>query len=217
MITFPCTSSKKASRSTEDSRLSPWVPRYWPGKYVERSEILPALIGSIDNVSANLGLCLFDSNYSHWRLSRLSQVDKLLLVIMKTSNLCSHDFCHHHHRIGVVQIADAESQKRSEIISHNLKPGDRNTDHVSEVIAAQILYNFPPEKEINSDVASFCFPHGVNPVLLERTPSMSSLNEIVYSQRFLHSDANSFTFLMKVTNTSMVMLSHFKDSSHHLG
>lgn len=27
---------------------------------------------------------------------------------------------------------------------------------------------------------------------------MSSLNEIVYSQKFLHSDGNSFTFLMKV-------------------
>ena len=62
----------------------------------------------------------------------------------------------------------------------------------------QILYSYPPEKEINSDVASFCFPHGVNPVLLERTPSMSSLNEIVYSQKFLHSDSNSFVFLMKV-------------------
>ncbi len=65
----------------------------------------------------------------------------------------------------------------------------------------QILYSFPPEKPVAGSVASFCFPHGVNPVLLERTPSMSSLNEIIYGQKFLHSDACSFVFLMKVTGS----------------
>ena len=60
------------------------------------------------------------------------------------------------------------------------------------------MYSFPPEKPVSSEVASFCFPHGVQPVLLEKTPSMSSLNEIIYGQQFLHSDACSFIFLMKV-------------------
>ena len=62
----------------------------------------------------------------------------------------------------------------------------------------QIMYSFPPGKPVSAEVASFCFPHGVQPVLLERTPSMSSLNEIIYGQQFLHSDACTFIFLMKV-------------------
>lgn len=62
----------------------------------------------------------------------------------------------------------------------------------------QIMYSYPPEKPVSPEVASFCFPHGVQPVLLEKTPSMSSLNEIIYGQQFVHSDASSFIFLMKV-------------------
>ena len=74
--------------------------------------------------------------------------------------------------------------------------------------AVQILYSYPLDKPVSSEVASFCFPHGVNPVLLERTPSMSSLNEIIYGQRFLHSDACSFVFLMKVCLPSLCCLNN---------
>ena len=34
--------------------------------------------------------------------------------------------------------------------------------------------------------------------MLERTPSMSALNEMVYSQHYQHSDASSFIFVLKV-------------------
>lgn len=71
----------------------------------------------------------------------------------------------------------------------------------------QILYSFPMDKPVNSEVASFCFPHGVHPVLLERTPSMSSLNEIIYGQQFLHSDTSSFVFLMKVKGMAKTTIS----------
>ena len=48
-------------------------------------------------------------------------------------------------------------------------------------------------------MVSFCFPHDVQPSLLERTPSMSALNELIYSQQYQHDDAVSFVFLLKVS------------------
>lgn len=65
--------------------------------------------------------------------------------------------------------------------------------------ALQILYSYPPEKPPDQNVVSFCFPHGVQPTLLERTPSMSALNELVYSQQYAHDDAVSFVFLLKAS------------------
>lgn len=61
----------------------------------------------------------------------------------------------------------------------------------------QVLYQYPPDVAITPDAAHFCFPHGVQPALLERTPSMSALNELVYSQQYQQSDAASFIFVLK--------------------
>ena len=63
----------------------------------------------------------------------------------------------------------------------------------------QVLYSYPPEAQASPDLPSFCFPHGVQPTLLDRTPSMSSLNDLLYSQNYLNSDASSFIFLLKVS------------------
>jgi len=40
---------------------------------------------------------------------------------------------------------------------------------------AQVLYSFPAAMpaDLEQGLAAFCFPHGVRPELLERTPSMS--------------------------------------------
>ena len=62
----------------------------------------------------------------------------------------------------------------------------------------QILFSYPPDKAVDPAIVSYCFPHGVQPSLLERTPSMSALNELVYSQQYAHDDAVSFVFLQKV-------------------
>ena len=61
-----------------------------------------------------------------------------------------------------------------------------------------MLYQYPEGGPLTPDAAHFCFPHGVQPSLLERTPSMSALNELVYSQQYQHSDASSFIFVLKV-------------------
>ena len=44
-------------------------------------------------------------------------------------------------------------------------------------------------------------------MLLERTPSMSALNELVYSQQYQHSDGNSFIFVLKVWSLEAKLLS----------
>ena len=67
--------------------------------------------------------------------------------------------------------------------------------------AVQVLYSFPPDSNFEiSHWKSLCFPHGVQPTLLERTPSMSSLNDLLYSQNYLNSDASSFISFTKVTS-----------------
>ena len=65
-------------------------------------------------------------------------------------------------------------------------------------VLPQVLYSYPPDKAVSPEVVSFCFPHDVQPTLLERTPSMSALNELIYSQQYQHDDAVSFVFLLKV-------------------
>lgn len=79
----------------------------------------------------------------------------------------------------------------------SLKPGLTAVEH-SPLEPFQVLYQYPEGKPITPDAAHFCFPHGVQPSLLERTPSMSALNELVYSQHYQHSDASSFIFVLKV-------------------
>eukprot|EP00891_Asterochloris_glomerata_P000442 jgi/Astpho2/442/fgenesh1_pg.00011_%23_34_t len=68
----------------------------------------------------------------------------------------------------------------------------------------EILYSYPGGTslvtQMMEQVPHFCFPHGVQPLLLERTPSMSALNEVIYSQQYQNSDGCSFIFLMKVAD-----------------
>lgn len=49
----------------------------------------------------------------------------------------------------------------------------------------QILFKYPPGKRLamtEKDLPAFCFPEGVKARLLEKTPSMSDLNEVVLGQ-----------------------------------
>lgn len=43
-----------------------------------------------------------------------------------------------------------------------------------------------------------CFPHGVHPRLLQRSPSMTALNQFFCSQQYSHGDTHSFIFFSKV-------------------
>ncbi|XP_010548732.1 PREDICTED: uncharacterized protein LOC104820065 isoform X2 [Tarenaya hassleriana] len=73
------------------------------------------------------------------------------------------------------------------------------------ILEPQILFRYPPGKLMAmrpKDLATFCFPGGVKARLLERTPSLSDLNELVYGQEHLGTDDSSFIFSFKVANDS---------------
>lgn len=68
----------------------------------------------------------------------------------------------------------------------------------------QVLTSFPATPELSNDlatnIAAFCFPHGIRPELLERTPSMSGLNEVVFGQPYQTQSDHSFVFRMSVAD-----------------
>lgn len=69
----------------------------------------------------------------------------------------------------------------------------------------QILFKYPPGKTVamrENDLPAFCFPEGVKARLLERTPSMSDLNEVVFGQEHLARDDLSFVFCLKVSDNA---------------
>lgn len=64
----------------------------------------------------------------------------------------------------------------------------------------QVLFKYPPGKKLAmrlKDLAAFCFPGGVKAHVMERTPSFSELNELVYGQEHLGRDDSSFVFSLK--------------------
>ncbi|ESW34620.1 hypothetical protein PHAVU_001G167000 [Phaseolus vulgaris] len=69
----------------------------------------------------------------------------------------------------------------------------------------QLLFKYPPAKKLAmrmKDLAPFCFPEGVKARLLERTPSLSELNELVYGQEHLGKDDLSFVFTVKAADNT---------------
>ncbi|KAM6565021.1 hypothetical protein CsatB_025019 [Cannabis sativa] len=86
---------------------------------------------------------------------------------------------------------------RSELVDFNLL---RQRGPSFPSLEPQILFKYPPGKKIAmrwKDLAAFCFPAGVKAQLLERTPSLSDLNELIYGQEHLGRDDLSFIFSLK--------------------
>eukprot|EP00898_Chlorokybus_atmophyticus_P004901 jgi/Chlat1/5411/Chrsp35S05312 len=62
---------------------------------------------------------------------------------------------------------------------------------------AEVLFVYPPTKKLEvANIAEFTFPDGVEPHALERTPSMSELNEVIYGQSHLNRDDQALVFLL---------------------
>ncbi|TYH11212.1 hypothetical protein ES288_A07G240100v1 [Gossypium darwinii] len=75
------------------------------------------------------------------------------------------------------------------------------------IFEPQILFRYPPGKRLAmrlKDLATFCFPGGVKARLLERTPSFSELNEVLYGQEHLSKDDFAFIFSLKVAGNATV-------------
>ncbi|EYU46382.1 hypothetical protein MIMGU_mgv1a002219mg [Erythranthe guttata] len=74
------------------------------------------------------------------------------------------------------------------------------------IMEPQVLFMYPPGKEMAlrlQDLAAFCFPGGVKAGVLERTSSLTELNELIYGQEHLCRDDLSFIFSLKVLSSSV--------------
>ncbi|GIL62061.1 hypothetical protein Vafri_16363 [Volvox africanus] len=66
---------------------------------------------------------------------------------------------------------------------------------------ARVLFRHPVTKSAplsDQELVDLCFPHRVTPVKLRRSPSMSSLHEVVYGRHAAARDDQCFIFLLKV-------------------
>ncbi|MED6193145.1 hypothetical protein PIB30_016239 [Stylosanthes scabra] len=72
-------------------------------------------------------------------------------------------------------------------------------------IEPQVLFVYPPEKQLplrDKDLLSFCFPGGVEVRAIERSPSLSELNEILYGQEHIKQRDLSFVFRLQGADNS---------------
>lgn len=90
---------------------------------------------------------------------------------------------------------------KSDIIAYKMLQQCRGPTFPS--MEPQILFKYPPGKRLPmrlKDLGSFCFPEGVKTRLLERTPSLSELNELIYGQEHMGRDDLAFIFSLKVAD-----------------
>ncbi|CAK7352474.1 unnamed protein product [Dovyalis caffra] len=81
----------------------------------------------------------------------------------------------------------------------------QNQSRVEPILEPQVLFVYPPEKQLPlkyKDLLSFCFPGGIEVHAVERTPSMSELNEILLGQEHLKQSDLSFVFRLQVADDS---------------
>ncbi|KAM0828352.1 hypothetical protein ACQ4PT_067613 [Festuca glaucescens] len=104
-----------------------------------------------------------------------------------------------HSYANVAVIEDAFAKKKAVDIRKDQYHGPIPT------MEPQILFKYPPGKGVEireADLPSFCFPEGVKAHLVERTPSMSDLNEVIFGQEHLCRDDLSFIFSLKVSDNA---------------
>ncbi|WJX96466.1 hypothetical protein P8452_77669 [Trifolium repens] len=83
--------------------------------------------------------------------------------------------------------------------------GCQNQSRAESNIEPQVLFVYPPEKRLplkRKDLLSFCFPGGLEVQAVERTPSMSALNEIFFGQEHLKQMDLSFVFRLQGSDNS---------------
>ncbi|XP_020591579.1 uncharacterized protein LOC110032327 isoform X2 [Phalaenopsis equestris] len=72
-------------------------------------------------------------------------------------------------------------------------------------IEPQVLFVYPPDKPLPlkyKDLLSFCFPGGLEVGAVERSPSLSELNEILLGQEHIKQGDLSFVFRLQVADDS---------------
>ncbi|KAL8234783.1 hypothetical protein R6Q59_020883 [Mikania micrantha] len=83
----------------------------------------------------------------------------------------------------------------------------QNQFRVEPNFEPQVLFVYPPDKQLplrSKDLLSFCFPGGLEVHTIERTPSMSELNEILLGQEHLKQNDLSFVFRLQGADDSIL-------------
>lgn len=83
--------------------------------------------------------------------------------------------------------------------------GGQHQSRVEPNLEPQVLFVYPPEKQLPlkyKDLLSFCFPGGLEVHAIDKTPSMSELNEILLGQEHLKQSDQSFVFRLQVADDS---------------
>ncbi|KAI7742398.1 hypothetical protein M8C21_018599 [Ambrosia artemisiifolia] len=83
----------------------------------------------------------------------------------------------------------------------------QNQFRVEPNLEPQVLFVYPPDKQLplrSKDLLSFCFPGGLEVHTIERTPSMSELNEILLGQEHLKQNDLSFVFRLQGADDSIL-------------
>ncbi|KOM47689.1 hypothetical protein LR48_Vigan07g139300 [Vigna angularis] len=83
--------------------------------------------------------------------------------------------------------------------------GYQSQSCVEPNIEPQVLFVYPPEKPLPlkcKNLLSFCFPGGLEVRAVERTPSMSELNEILFGQEHVKQRDLSFVFRLQGADNS---------------
>ncbi|KAL6645514.1 hypothetical protein ACP70R_017122 [Stipagrostis hirtigluma subsp. patula] len=114
---------------------------------------------------------------------------------------------HSYANVGVIEDAFAKKKAWESNVARSEVVDLRKIQYHGPIptMEPQILFKYPPGKRVEireSDLPSFCFPEGVKARLIERTPSMSDLNEVVFGQEHLCRDDLSFIFSLKVSDNA---------------
>ncbi|XP_052199689.1 uncharacterized protein LOC127806434 isoform X2 [Diospyros lotus] len=95
--------------------------------------------------------------------------------------------------------------RKSESSAKLRSPFSQHQSRVEPNVEPQVLFVYPPEKQLPlkyKDLLSFCFPGGLEVHAIEKTPSMSELNEILLGQEHLKQSDLSFVFRLQVADNS---------------
>ncbi|KAK4565164.1 hypothetical protein RGQ29_007004 [Quercus rubra] len=102
------------------------------------------------------------------------------------------------HRQYIARKSEGSGRLRSALSS-------QNQSRVEPNVEPQVLFVYPPEKQLPlkyKDLLSFCFPGGLEVHAIDRTPSMSELNEILLGQEHFKQSDLSFVFRLQVADDS---------------
>ncbi|XP_019417154.1 PREDICTED: uncharacterized protein LOC109328239 isoform X2 [Lupinus angustifolius] len=114
--------------------------------------------------------------------------------------------------VGLHPCCDVQALQRQYVVKKSEGSGKlrsalgyQNPSRIEPNIEPQVLFVYPSEKQLplkDKDLLSFCFPGGLEVHAVERTPSMSELNEILYGQELLKQSDLSFVFRLQGADNS---------------